>query len=210
MGHFISFEGIDGVGKSTQAKRLYRRLVDRDSPMNVELFREPGSTPAGEEIRRLLLNQYHDKDIDLAPMTQMLLFNAARLELIRGPLSRAQILGKWVLLDRYVDSTIAYQCYGDFISVDYARIIQDIVVGGVMPELTFILDMPPEAATMRLPVQEEKDRFESQALAYQNRVRDGYIRIAKQYPSRCVLINAELPEAAIADAIWNHIESRLL
>ena len=203
MGHFLSFEGIDGVGKSTQAARLHKSLISRYGANAATLWREPGSTPAGEKIRDLLL---HQTDVPLTPMSQLLLFNAARVELINDVIARDMLLGKWVIMDRYVDSTVAYQHYGSGLDLDHVRIIQDIVVGDVMPALTFILDAPLDLCWERTQL----DRFKTNP-GYMRRVQAGYRQIASQVPSRCVLLDTrDSDEEAIHNAIWSIIEFRLL
>jgi dTMP kinase len=195
---FISLEGIDGSGKSTQAQRLAAHLahLGRD-PLRT---REPGGAPGAEEIRRLLVEGDPDR---WSPETEILLFTAARRDHLERTIRPALAAGRDVITDRFADSTRVYQgaTRGDLrglVDDIHARVI------GIEPDLTLILDMDPEVALSRgLARRSGEDRFEEFGLAFQHKLRDGFRALAREYPDRCVLIDA----GRDADAIATDIEA---
>ena len=195
---FISLEGIDGSGKSTQARRLGETL--RAKARDPVLTREPGGAPGAEDIRRLLVEGDPDR---WSPETEILLFTAARRDHLERTIRPALAAGRDVITDRFADSTRVYQgaTRGDLRAlVDdiHARVI------GIEPDLTLILDMDPEVALTRgLARGSGEDRFEDFGLAFQHRLRDGFRALAAEYPDRCVLIDA----GRNADAIGADIEA---
>ena len=194
---FISFEGIDGSGKSTQAGLLAAALRDRGR--DVMLTREPGGAPGAEEIRRLLVEGDPDR---WSPETETLLFNAARRDHLERTIRPAMAAGKTVITDRFADSTRVYQgaTRGDLRG--FADAIHAAAIG-VEPDLTLILDMDPERALTRgLARASGEDRFEEFGLPFQQALQSGFRALATQFPDRCHVIDAgRAPEAVAADIL---------
>jgi dTMP kinase len=203
-GLFISLEGIDGSGKSTQSRRLadWLRARGRD-PV---LTREPGGAPGAEEIRRLLVEGDPDR---WSPETEILLFTAARRDHLERTIRPALAAGRDVITDRFADSTRVYQgaTRGDLrglVDDIHARVI------GIEPDLTLILDMEPEVALSRgLARRSGEDRFEEFGLPFQEKLRDGFRALAAEAPGRCVLIDASQDADTIADAVAAAVAARL-
>jgi dTMP kinase len=184
-GQFITFEGIDLCGKSTQVDLLAEHL----SSLGIEviLSREPGGPPISEEIRDILLNP---KNASMTPLTELLLYEASRAqhtaELIRPSLQK----GKWVILDRYGDASLAYQGHGRELGPELVRQLNDLATGGLVPDLTIVLDLSPEEAARRTKGKAWKaDRLEGEALHFHRRVRQGYQQLAREEPGRVKLID---------------------
>ena len=190
----ITFEGIDGSGKTTQALKVFNYLKEKG--INVHLFRDPGGTDIGDQIRNLLMNY------DLDPITELLLFEASRSELVRRirPLLKE---GSVVILDRFTDSTLAYQGYGRGMDLDLIRTLNDLVTGGLRPDLTFLLDVDPEVALGRV---RDRSRFDDPDLL--RRVREGYLKIAEEEPERFVVLDSSLPEEKVFKRIVTVLETR--
>ena len=206
QGHFISFEGGEGSGKSTQATRLAERLNLRGH--EVVLTREPGGSPGAEAIRHLLLKGIAKP---LGPEAETLLFAAARDDhvttLIRPALNR----GAWVICDRFIDSTRVYQ--GTLGNVDQRliRALERLVVGATMPDITFILDIPPEVGLSRAAGRGEgADRFEAEHIEYHRLLCEAYRELAEREPERCILVDATPSADAIAVCIWMQVSERFL
>ncbi|MCW8795703.1 MAG: dTMP kinase [Chlorobium sp.] len=189
----ITFEGIDGAGKSTQVKKLEKYLVDNGR--EVLTLREPGGTVVAEKIRELLLESKHD----ITPMGELLLFSASRAELVQQVILPELEKSKVVILDRFFDSTTAYQGYGRGLDLNMLQKINDISTFGLQPDLTFFLDISPEDALIRkfseksLPLafeNNEMDRMESSGLSFYQRVREGYLKLAIAEKKRFVLFDA--------------------
>lgn len=189
----ISFEGIDGAGKSTQIQELLHALNARG--VEVLTLREPGGTAVAEKIRQILLESSHE----ISPIGELLLFSASRAELIQGVLLPALASGKTVILDRFFDSTTAYQGYGRGIDMDVLRSIIAISTCGITPDITFYLDLEPEEAMKRkfskksIPLvfqDDELDRMERSGIEFYRNVRQGYLDIARINSQRFVLLNA--------------------
>jgi dTMP kinase len=179
---FFSFDGLDGVGKSTQIDLFvaWLRAAGHDAVACVD----PGSTPAGEAIRKILLGG----KLPLSRTSEMLLFMAARAQLVEEVIRPALGRGQIVVSDRYVLANIVYQGYAGGLDVETVRKIGQVATGGVLPELVFLLDMAPEAAASRIA--RGRDRMESQGAAYQERLRQGFLREAAGDPQRIVVIDA--------------------
>ncbi len=202
LGRFITFEGIDGSGKSTQARLLHDHLTAKGQ--DAILTREPGGAPGAEDIRRLLVEGDPDR---WSPETEILLFTAARRDHLERTIDPALTRGATVISDRFADSTRVYQgaARGDL--RDLVDRLHDAVIA-VEPDLTFIIDMDPDAALARgLARNSGEDRFEDMGAAFQHKLRAGFISLAKANPKRCHLIDGNrTPEAvardiaAIADA----------
>ncbi|MCS6958070.1 MAG: dTMP kinase [Aquificaceae bacterium] len=192
----ITFEGIDGSGKSTQARRLYEHL--KNMGYKVSLYRDPGSTPLAEKIRELVL------DFETDPTTELLLFETARSSLVWERVFPDLKEGKIVIIDRFIDSTVAYQGYGREINLGTVNILNHIAIRGRKPDITFLLNVPIEIAFQRLG--SKKTRFEDKS--YLRRVRDAYILIAHQEKERIVLIDATKSEEEVFSEIIKHLRER--
>lgn len=201
-GVFITFEGIDGSGKSTQLRKLAEALSDRDPVIT----REPGGAPGAEEIRGLLLSGDADK---WSAETELLLFTAARRDHVEKTIQPALDQGRVVLCDRFADSTRVYQgaTRGDLRGkVDQ---LHDLMIG-LSPDLTFIIDMSPEIALARgLARGTGEDRFEEMGLAFQETLRHGFLTLARDNPDRCVVINGDRPPEDVAAEVLAHTLQRL-
>jgi dTMP kinase len=206
-GLFLSFEGGEAAGKSVQAARLAESLGTRGR--GVVLTREPGGTPFAERIRDVLL---HARDIDLAPEAQALLFSAARAQHMRDVIRPALAEGKIVIADRYFDSTLAYQGYGLGADLDGLRAMTRFAVGALVPERTFLIDVPVAVTLSRLGARSGMarwDRFHGDDRAFYERVRDGYLRLAAAEPGRFVVVNGDRPEETVAADIRRQVEELL-
>lgn len=199
-GRLISFEGIDGSGKSTQARRLAEHL--RDTGRDPLLTREPGGSPGAEDIRRLLVEGDPDR---WSPETELLLFTAARRDHLERLIQPALAEGRDVITDRFADSTRVYQgaTRGDLRAlVDQ---LHSLMIGRE-PDLTFVIDMPPELALTRgLARASGEDRFEEFGLPFQTALRVGFLDLARANPDRCVVIDGNRPEAEVAADVIAHL-----
>lgn len=185
-GLFITFEGIDGCGKSTQIE-LFRRKIEQAGYDHI-LIREPGGTPIGENIREILLNKVNT---GMKAETELLLFEAARAQNVRDVIIPALVDGKIVLCDRFADSSLAYQGYGRQLGAEVVETLNRYATGGIRPDLTFFMDIAPETARDRLTVRRrESDRLDTENLDFMRRARDGYLAIAEADPDRVRIINA--------------------
>jgi dTMP kinase len=183
-GKFIVFDGGEGCGKSTQSALLKAELEKAGVP--TILVRDPGSTRVGEMIRGILLNPDHG---DFSMRTEMLLYMAARAQMVRELISPALAEGKCVICDRFVSSTLAYQLGGDGLTAEEIRKVADVAMQGRWPDLTIVLDMPPESAHKRLD--RPRDRIEQRPVEYHRRVRENCLAQAKQDPARVKIIAAD-------------------
>lgn len=183
-GLFITFEGIDGAGKTTQLDLLYEEL--RLKHLDVIKVREPGSTDIGEKIRSLLA----DQDSRIFPYTELLLFFSSRVQLIEEIIKPALEKGKIILCDRFHDATVAYQSYGRGLDLDIVRALERIFVLPLKPDKTFLLDCSYNVAKQRLSKRDNKTRIENMNRAFFERVREGYFALAKQEHDRIVVIDA--------------------
>jgi dTMP kinase len=179
---FFSFDGLDGVGKSTQIERFCAWLCARGH--EVVRCQDPGSTPLGEEIRAILLGH----KVQISRTAEMLLFMAARAQLVEEVIRPALAAGKTVVSDRYLLANVVYQGHAGGLDVETLRQIGHTATGGLMPDLVFVLDMPPAAAAAR--IDRQRDRMESQGAAYDGRLRDGFLAEAARDPAHIVVINA--------------------
>lgn len=182
-GLFITFEGVDGCGKSTQINLLAQYLKERG--YEVLLTREPGGKGLGEKLREILLN-YDDVVSDRCESFLFLADRAQHIDVIVNPAVNA---GKIVLCDRHTDSTVAYQGYGRGLDIDTINNLNKIAINGKKPDLTFIFDIDTETSMQR--VGKNQDRMESAGIEFQTRVRNGYLKIAKQEPERVKVIDAK-------------------
>lgn len=188
---FITFEGGEGTGKTSQIKRLAEALQRSNIP--VIQTREPGGAPSAEEIRSLLVSGAVDR---WQPMTEVLLHYAARVEHLEQTVKPALESGKWVLSDRFADSTMAYQGYGHGIEITTLKNLHQNILGSFQPDLTLMLDIPVEIGLGRARGREQgsegigEDRYERMELSFHQKLRDGFFTIAKGNPSRCKVIDA--------------------
>jgi len=206
-GTFLSFEGGEAAGKSVQAARLADSLGTRGR--GVLLTREPGGTPFAERIRDVLL---HARDVDLAPEAQALLFSAARAQHTRDVIRPALAEGKIVIADRYFDSTLAYQGYGLGADLDGLRAMTRFAVGALVPQRTFLIDVPVAVTLARLGARSGTarwDRFHGDDRAFYERVREGYLRLAAAEPGRFVVVAGDRPEEAVAADIRRQVDQLL-
>lgn len=187
-GKFFTFEGSEGCGKSTQIQRFVSML--ETAGIEVLQTREPGGTPAGEKIRQLL--QFDADADDLTDESELLLFAASRAQLVRKMIEPALEAGKWVVADRFFDSTTVYQGVGRGLDLGAVKEINAFAVGGTVPDLTFLLDLDVEIGHSRAVAAsgEAEDRMESNPLEFFESVRQGYLRLAEEDPGRIVVIDA--------------------
>lgn len=181
-GYFITFEGADGCGKTTQSELVQKYLEDKG--FEVVWTREPGAKGLGQNIRQLLLHY----DGDVAPMCEAFLFLADRAQHIEHLIKPAVDAGKIVVCDRHTDSTIAYQGYGRGEDIEQLKYLNNLATGPIKPDLTFVFDVSTEVAQTR--VGSEKDRMESAGIEFHKKVRQGYLEIAKQEPERVKIVDA--------------------
>lgn len=182
-GYFISFEGLDGSGKSTQINKLVELL--KAAGKDVILTREPGGTPVGEKIRELILDPAND---DMDDVTEAFLYASARAQLIRQLVKPALEEGKIIICDRFVDSSVAYQGYGRQLG-SMVEEINSYAIDGYMPDLTFLLRLEPEGGQERIS-NRELDRIEMQAADFHQRTYEGYEAVAENNPDRVAVVNA--------------------
>jgi dTMP kinase len=208
---FITFEGGEGAGKTTQIARLARALADRGRTCLTT--REPGGTPLGQRIRALLLDPQSD---GISPRAELLLYMADRAEHIAAVIAPALKRGEVVLCDRFFDATVVYQGIGRGLTADRVRELHGTLFGGLVPDVTILLDLPPAVGLSRAARQlaaggrsAAEGRFESEALAFHERVRDGYLALARREPGRFRVIDAAQSEAAVAAAVLAAVEAAL-
>ena len=203
QGKFITFEGGEGCGKSTQVKRLKAAL--EAAGVEVLLTREPGGTVLSEEIRRLIKDQDDDPPCD---RSELLLFLAARAQLVREVIRPALAAGKWVVSDRFSDSTKAYQGYGRGLPLDVIAAVNDFACEGLRPDLTVLLDVSPETARARMRRREDAtntsaDRIERAGDAFHARLRRGFAEMAAAEPDRIKVVDANGTVDEVWSAVWN-------
>jgi dTMP kinase len=204
-GHFITFEGGEGAGKSTQVQILAERL--RAQGLEVVATREPGGSPGAEAIRALLVTGDPDR---WSPVSETLLLYAARVDHIQRTIRPALERGAWVICDRFADSTRAYQGAGGGVSPDFVGALEAAVIGDVRPDLTLVLDLPMEQGLARASARGGGEaRFEAKGLAFHRRLRDAFLEIAADEPARCAVIDALASPDRVAEAIWAVVEARL-
>jgi len=199
---FITFEGGEGSGKSTQARLLLKKLEGQNVPS--VLTHEPGGTPLGDKLRKVLKTK---GEAQISPRAELLLFAASRAQLMDELIRPALAEGKWVICDRFTHSTIVYQGYGRGLDLSTVESINSMATQGIEPDLTILLDIAPEQGLRRR--QSLGDRFELEDLSFHRKVRDGYLQMASAEPDRWLVLDAALPRAGIARIIWDRV-SRLL
>jgi len=210
-GKFIVFDGNEGCGKSTQATRVREKLESEG--LDVMLVRDPGTTRIGEQIRQILLNPDHN---EMGMRCEMLLYMAARAQMMHEVIGPALDTGKVVLSDRFISSTLAYQLGGDGLTAADIRAVGDIAVKGRWPDLTIILDLPVEVSSQRVRPKftlfpddpdagVEKDRIEQRSLAYHEQVRQNYLRQAKDHHRKYRVIDANRPADQVENDVWQAV-----
>src|SRR4051812_138117 len=206
-GKLISFEGAEGSGKSTQIARLAQRLqkLGRD----VISTREPGGTEIGEQIRNIIV--HNSKGDEMCAETELLLFTAARAQLVREVIAPALLRGSIVLTDRFLDSSTVYQGVARNLSLDPVNQINRFAVGNVMPDLTIVIDVPTEVslARIRQRASDLPDRMERENIDFYTKIREGYLVLAKGMPQRFVVIDGTKTQDAIAKKIWAEVQARV-
>jgi dTMP kinase len=203
-GVFVTLEGGEGAGKSTQLSALSERLADHG--ISYVGTREPGGTPLGERVRAIVL----DLRADIHPLTEALLFVAARAELVATLIEPALRRGDVVLCDRFADSTVAYQGYGRGVPLDLIARANEAATRGLTPDLTVLFDLPAADGLARSRgTDDHDDRFEREELAFHERVRAGYRQLAETEPERWLVVDAARRVDEVTDAIWARLE-RLL
>jgi dTMP kinase len=207
-GKFITIEGVEGSGKTTQAALLAAYL--RKQGVDVLETREPGGTEAGEQIRRILLSPLHH---GLAPMTELLLFLAARAQLVNAVIVPALNSGKWVTCDRFLDATLAYQGRGRGLDMQAVRNLNEVATDGLKPDLTILLDLDVETGIRRAVASKREfsdspdgDRLEKENKEFHRRVREGYLELARQEPERIKVIPVSGSVEQVHSAIVSLVE----
>jgi dTMP kinase len=206
-GHFITFEGGEGSGKSTHAAMLAAKLKAMDH--SVVLTREPGGSTGAEIIRHILLSGVAKP---LGADTEAILFAAARDDHVQTMILPALSAGQWVICDRFIDSTRVYQGALGHVDPGLIRSLERVTVGAAMPDLTFILDVPAKIGLARAKVRrgtKTVDRFEAESLEYHEKLRQAYRALADQEPKRCFVIDGRAPREVVADRIWDTVSQRL-
>jgi dTMP kinase len=204
-GTFITFEGGEGSGKSTHIERLVTRL--RQEGYHVLITREPGGTEVGEQIRHIL--QYSQQSVAMVPETELLLFCASRAQLVRQIIEPTRNDGRVVICDRFFDSTTVYQGVGRKIDPAAVAAINNFAVGASLPDLTLVIDLDPRIGLERARGRELFDRMENQSLEFYDRVRQGYLDLAKREPHRVKVIDGSRTIELIAEQIWSLVANVL-
>ena len=210
-GRLITFEGPEGAGKSTQAALLISKLEARG--IEVVYTREPGGTKLGEAIRGIL--QYNAAGEDPCPESEVLLFEASRAQLVRHVIQPALARGAWVLCDRFADSTTAYQGFGRGFSVELMETINRFAIGSAVPDMTILLDVNVSLGMQRCAKRQvgkkvQYDRIESEALEFHEKVRQGYLELARRFPERFRKVDAMRLAEPIAEDVWKLVSDAFL
>ena len=207
-GFFISLEGGEGTGKTSQIKRLSKKFAEMGE--TVIVTREPGGTPGAEIIRHVILSGAAEP---MGPQMEALLFSAARTDHVENIIRPALDQGQIVITDRFIDSTRVYQGATGLVDIGFIHELEAIACEGAMPDVTLILDMPPEVGMERANARRTKntapDRFEKEQLTKQRKRRTAYRKIAREEPDRCILIDAKGTQAEVFKRIWNALEERI-
>lgn len=207
-GRLISFEGSEGSGKSTQISLIAARFMK--AKRDVVTVREPGGTELGEQIRNIIV--HNSKGDEMCAETELLLFAAARAQLVREVIAPALIAGKIVLSDRYLDSSTVYQGIARNLAADPVAQINHFAIGNVMPNLTVVIDVPTEVSLKRLKqrASDLPDRMERENIDFYKKVREGYLVLAKGMPERFIVVDGTKSVDAIEKKIWAEIKARLV
>ncbi len=207
-GLFITFEGTEGCGKSTQINALAARLQDQGQ--QVLQTREPGGTPLGEAVRNLL--QHDEAGAGMSPEAELLLFTASRAQLTRERILPAIAKGEIVLCDRFMDSTTVYQGVARQIDTQAVATINRFAVGEARPDLTILIDLPPEVGMARVHARSDGqlDRIEQEAIEFFQAVRTGYLKLAESEPERFLVLDGSASVEVLEQQIWAAVQPRLL
>ena len=200
---FVTFEGIEGCGKTTQAKLLCEALVDRG--YSVVFTREPGGTPAAEELRSFLLKPREER---FPPFAELSVYEAARAFHVENLIKPSLKEGAVVICDRFIDSTLAYQGYGRGIDLSLVERLNREATGGLKPDLTVLIDLPVEEAFKRIS-ERRKDRMESESLKFHQRVREGFLEIARREPERFLIVDGMREVEELHTLILGEVLGRL-
>ena len=206
-GHFITFEGGEGSGKSTHAATLAQRL--KSLGIEVVLTREPGGSTGAEVIRHILLSGIAKP---LGAETEAILFAAARNDHVQNTILPALTAGKWVICDRFIDSTRVYQGALGKVDPKMIRMLERATVGAARPDLTFILDVPATVGLARAKTRRgegKADRFESESVQFHEALRKAYRDLAANEPKRCIVVDGRAPREVVSERIWATVEQRL-
>jgi dTMP kinase len=206
-GRLISFEGSEGSGKSTQIARLAAHF--QKAKRDVITTREPGGTEIGEQIRNIIV--HNSRGDEMCAETELLLFAAARAQLVREVIAPALLRGAIVLSDRFLDSSTVYQGIGRNLAADPVNQINRFAVGNVMPDLTVVLDVPETVSLARLKqrASDLPDRMERENIDFYKKVREGYLVLAKSMPERFIVVDGTKGEDAIEKKIWAEVQERV-
>jgi dTMP kinase len=207
-GFLISFEGSEGSGKSTQISRIADRF--EDAGYDVVVTREPGGTPIGEEIRHTLMHAAESHN--MMPETELLLFAASRAQLVREVILPAVEAGKIVLCDRFMDSTTVYQGVARNIQSEPVHLINTFAVGHMVPDVTVVIDLDAELGLQRVRhrANDMPDRMEKENIEFYQKVRNGYLMLAKAMPERFIVVDGELPAQELEETIWKQLRKRVI
>jgi dTMP kinase len=207
---FITFEGIEGCGKTTQVKRFAKNLKGLGISL-ITTF-EPGGTRIGKDIRRLLLDS---RNKNLSPLTELILYAADRAQHVEELIKPALDEGKWVICDRFFDATVVYQGIARGQDMELIRALNKQATQGIQPDITFLLDCPVDMGLQRALERNEaqsqkgQDRFEREAIEFHRAVREGYLELARKNQNRFVIVDATLPEDEVEKKIFQHMEPYL-
>ena len=211
LSFFITFEGVEGSGKTTQIQRLKKYLTQRGIPCKVT--REPGGCPIGEKVRKILLNPDHR---EMVPMSELLLYEAARAQHVNDMIKPFLKKGGVILCDRFNDATLAYQGYGRRIDLRWIERLNHLSSQGIRPDVTFLLDCPSDVGLKRALQrnrelkQEREERFEKEEIQFHRRVRKGYLAIAKKEPRRVKVIDTRQGEDKVFNKIRKTVDHLLV
>jgi dTMP kinase len=198
LGLFITFEGGEGCGKSTQSRLLLKRLEQQNIP--VVLTHEPGGTALSNEIRKALKRK---RDSLVSPQVELFLLAASRAQLVAEVIRPALQEGKVVICDRFTHSTLVYQGYGRGLDLAVIKMVNNMATGKLTPDLIILLDISPEQGLARK--QSLKDRFELEDLSFHRRIREGYLKMAEAEPDHWLVIDASLPKGKVAGIVWDRV-----
>lgn len=207
---FITFEGIEGCGKTTQLRRFVKRLKSRGISLVMTL--EPGGTRIGKDIRKILLDS---RNKNLSSLAELILYAADRAQHVEEVIKPALDEGKWVICDRFLDATVVYQGMVRGQDMELIRVLNEKATQGIRPDITYLLDCPADMGLGRAlkrneaQSQEGQDRFEREALDFHKAVRQGYLDLAREDQDRYVIIDATLPKDEVEAVIFQHIEQYL-
>ncbi len=207
-GYLISFEGSEGSGKTTQVSRIADRF--EEAGYEVVVTREPGGTPIGEEIRHILMHGAQSSN--MMPETELLLFAASRAQLVREVILPALSAGKIVLCDRFMDSTTVYQGIARKIQSEPVHLINTFAVGNLVPDVTVVIDIDAEVGLQRVRhrANDLPDRMEKENIEFYQKVRTGYLMLAKAMPERFVVVDGNLSPDELENVIWKELRKRVI